>query len=205
MRAAYIGVLCAVKGVEAEVARGTVAALEHLNDGNETEKLEEADPHQQLLHGALLDSGIVEGRHLGVTCVARISFNHHATSCTNTFYTVHIASCAYCAGARVEHPAVFIERSVGLRIRKICRLCAQTRTENGLDTRELVHVLHDHASGGKHAHTAVLELSLAEPPDVDEVADAEGVEANVARLCFHFRNMSAGPGARVLCHADKYT
>ena len=61
---------------------------------------------------------------------------------------------------------------------------AQTRTENGLDTRELVHILDDHASGGKHAHTAVLELSLAEPPNVDEVTDAQGVEANVASLSF---------------------
>jgi len=29
----------------------------------------------------------------------------------------------------------------------------------------------------------MLELSLAEPLDVDETADAEGVEANIASLC----------------------
>ncbi len=38
---------------------------EHLNDGNEAENLKESKPDKELLHGALLDSSIVEGGHLG--------------------------------------------------------------------------------------------------------------------------------------------
>merc|ERR1712139_28890 len=52
-------------------------------------------------------------------------------------------------------------------------------TENGLHARELGDILDKHASGGKHAHAAVLELGLAKPPNVDEAADAEGIEANI--------------------------
>jgi len=116
-----VRVLGAVKGVKAEVTGLAIATLEHLNDGNEAEKLEEADPHEELLHSALLHGGIVKGGHLGIT-------------------------------------------------------------ENGLHAGELGDILDKHASGGKHAHAAVLELGLAEPPNVDQGADAEGVEANIARL-----------------------
>ena len=63
-------------------------------------------------------------------------------------------------------------------------------TEHALDTRELGNVLDDHASGGEHAHAAVLKLGLAEPPDIDEVADAKGVEANVASLCIAQKRVS---------------
>lgn len=55
-------------------------------------------------------------------------------------------------------------------------------TESRGHAGERGDVLHDHTSGGKHAHTAVLELRLAKPPHVDEVADAERVEANVTSL-----------------------
>ena len=120
----HVRVLGAVKGVKAEVTGLAIATLEHLHDGNEAEKLEEADPHKELLHSALLHGGIVKGGHLGVT-------------------------------------------------------------ENGLHAGELGDILDKHASGGEHAHTAVLELGLAEPPNVDEGADAEGVEANIASLPRH--------------------
>jgi len=56
-----------VEGIETEVTRLAVTALEHLNNGNKAEQLEEADPHEKLLHGALLHSGIVKGGHLGIT------------------------------------------------------------------------------------------------------------------------------------------
>lgn len=55
-------------------------------------------------------------------------------------------------------------------------------TENGLHTGELENILDDHASGGKHAHTAVLELGFTEPADIDKTADAEGIEADVTSL-----------------------
>ena len=55
-------------------------------------------------------------------------------------------------------------------------------TKSGGHAGERGDVLHDHTSGGKHAHTAVLELRLAKPPHVDEVADAERVEADVTSL-----------------------
>jgi hypothetical protein len=40
---------------------------------------------------------------------------------------------------------------------------------------------------GKHADAAVLDLSLAEPPHVDNVGEAKGVEANVTNVgaCAH--------------------
>ena len=64
----YVGVLGAVEGVETEVTRLAVAALEHLNNGNEAEQLEESDPHEELLHSALLDGGVMERGHLSITC-----------------------------------------------------------------------------------------------------------------------------------------
>ena len=58
----------------------------------------------------------------------------------------------------------------------------QARTEDGGDTGELENVLDDHAGGGKHANTTVLELSLAKPLNIDELADAKGIEANITGL-----------------------
>jgi hypothetical protein len=131
----HIGVLGAVEGVKAEVTGLAIATLEHLNDSNEAEQLEEADPHKELLHSALLHGGIVKGGHLGVA-------------------------------------------------------------ESRLHARELGNILDKHAGGREHAHAAVLELSLAEPPHVDEAADAEGVEAHIASLPHkavsmqHYRKLS---------------
>jgi hypothetical protein len=64
----HAGVLCAVEGVEAEVTGLAVAALEHLHNCNEAENLEEAGPHEELLHGARLDSGVVKSSHLLIAC-----------------------------------------------------------------------------------------------------------------------------------------
>eukprot|EP00961_Rhodomonas_salina_P061848 830395-Rhodomonas_salina.1 len=55
-------------------------------------------------------------------------------------------------------------------------------TEGLGDTRELVHVLHDHAGGGEHAHAAVLELGLAQPAHVDDAGEPKRVEADVTDL-----------------------
>jgi hypothetical protein len=49
-----------------------------------------------------------------------------------------------------------------------------------LGTGKVDNLLNEDASGGKHTNTSVLELSLTEPLEVDEVSEAEGVEANVA-------------------------
>lgn len=66
----YVGVLGAVEGVETEVTRLAVTALEHLDNGHKPEELKEANPHEQLLHRTLLDGRVVERRHLGVACIA---------------------------------------------------------------------------------------------------------------------------------------
>jgi hypothetical protein len=120
--------------VEAEVTRLAVAALEHLDDGNGTEDLEETEPEEELLHSALLHSRIVESSNLQVT--------------------------------------------------------------EGLgDTRELVDILDNEAGGGEHANTAVLELSLAEPAEVDQARESERIEANVT-------NEGAIQGSRALRLGD---
>jgi hypothetical protein len=50
-----LGVLAAAKGIEAEVTRHTLRALERLDDsGNARERLEQPQPQEQLLHRALL-------------------------------------------------------------------------------------------------------------------------------------------------------
>ena len=41
-------------------------------------------------------------------------------------------------------------------------------TEDLVNTGELENILHDKASSGEHANTAVLELGLTKPADVDE-------------------------------------
>ena len=42
-------------------------------------------------------------------------------------------------------------------------------------------LLDNHAGEGEHANTAVLELSLAKPLEVEVVGEANGVKANIAR------------------------
>jgi hypothetical protein len=41
-------------------------------------------------------------------------------------------------------------------------------TEDLVNTGELENILHDKAGSGEHANTAVLELGLTKPADVDE-------------------------------------
>ncbi len=41
-------------------------------------------------------------------------------------------------------------------------------TEDLVNTGEPENILHDKASSGEHANTAVLELGLTKPADIDE-------------------------------------
>jgi hypothetical protein len=61
---------------------------------------------------------------------------------------------------------------IQLIIRRIKATCGSTKisklTEDLVNTGELENILHDKAGGGEHANTAVLELGLTKPADVDE-------------------------------------
>ncbi len=61
-----IRVLGKTEGVKAEIARLAIAALKHLDDGDGAENLEKAEPDEELLHGALLDGGVMESSDLSV-------------------------------------------------------------------------------------------------------------------------------------------
>ena len=69
------------------VAVTTYQLTKHLNNGNEAEDLNESKPDKELLHGALLDSSIVEGGHLGIaeglgdTREGGNILNNHAGGC----------------------------------------------------------------------------------------------------------------------------
>mmetsp|Transcript_20153 Transcript_20153/g.67378 ORF Transcript_20153/g.67378 Transcript_20153/m.67378 type:complete len:212 (+) Transcript_20153:173-808(+) len=51
---------------------------------------------------------------------------------------------------------------------------------NSLGPREAEEILRDASSNGEHSNTAVLELSLAQPLDVEPSGDGERVKANVS-------------------------
>ena len=50
-----------------------------------------------------------------------------------------------------------------------------------LELGKVDSLLGNHAGEGEHANTAVLELSLAKPLEVEVVGEANGVKANIAR------------------------
>eukprot|EP00961_Rhodomonas_salina_P063730 856990-Rhodomonas_salina.2 len=130
-------------------AKGEEAGDEDLDDGGDAgEGLEDGDPEEELLHGAL-----VPPRMSGPTRCAEAE-NGIQYLADGDVVKLHHGSIA--EGLLHAGELSFF----------VLGWCCDSH-------------LDDHAGGGKHGDAAVLDLSLARPAEVEPVAEAERVEADV--------------------------
>ena len=61
--------------------------------------------------------------------------------------------------------------------------CTQERLQGFylVKERESVDLLHNETEGGKHGNAAVLQLSLAEDANIEDLRETKRVESNIAR------------------------